>query len=110
MIAAAKADGEVTPAERQRILDELAQTRADAEERVSLQREMIRILAGAAFSQNEECIIVLRDICRHAVTPSDRHAVRTPMPDRHCHVVRVAMRVRHGISGIGLASLYLGKV
>jgi uncharacterized membrane protein YebE (DUF533 family) len=40
MIAAAKADGEVSPAERQRILDELSQVGADEEERAFLQREL----------------------------------------------------------------------
>lgn len=40
MIAAAKADGEVTPEERQRILDELTQAGADEEERAFLQREL----------------------------------------------------------------------
>jgi uncharacterized membrane protein YebE (DUF533 family) len=40
MIAAAKADGEVTLAERQRILDELTQAGADEEERAFLQREL----------------------------------------------------------------------
>jgi uncharacterized membrane protein YebE (DUF533 family) len=40
MIAAAKADGEVSPAERQRILDELNQAGADDEERAFLQREL----------------------------------------------------------------------
>jgi uncharacterized membrane protein YebE (DUF533 family) len=40
MISAAKADGEVSPAERQRILDESAQAGADEEERAFLQREL----------------------------------------------------------------------
>jgi uncharacterized membrane protein YebE (DUF533 family) len=40
MIAAAKADGEVTSAERQRILEELNQAGADEEERAFLQREL----------------------------------------------------------------------
>jgi uncharacterized membrane protein YebE (DUF533 family) len=40
MIAAAKADGEVSPTERQRILDELSQAGADEEERAFLQREL----------------------------------------------------------------------
>ena len=40
MIAAAQADGEITAAERQRILDELTQAGADEEERLFLQREL----------------------------------------------------------------------
>jgi len=40
MIAAARADGEITAAERQRILDELTQAGADEEERLFLQREL----------------------------------------------------------------------
>ena len=44
MIAAAKADGEVSSAERQRILDEVAQAGADDEERAFLQRELDRPL------------------------------------------------------------------
>lgn len=40
MIAAAKADGEVSPAERQRMLDELTQAGAEEEERAFLQRAL----------------------------------------------------------------------
>jgi uncharacterized membrane protein YebE (DUF533 family) len=40
MIAAARADGEIIAAERQRILDELTQAGADEEERLFLQREL----------------------------------------------------------------------
>ena len=40
MIAAAKADGEVSSEERRRILDEVAQAGADEEERAFLQREL----------------------------------------------------------------------
>jgi uncharacterized membrane protein YebE (DUF533 family) len=40
MISAAKADGEVSPAERQRMLDELTQAGTDEEERAFLQREL----------------------------------------------------------------------
>lgn len=40
MISAAKADGEVGPAERQRILDEATQAGAEEEERAFLQREL----------------------------------------------------------------------
>jgi uncharacterized membrane protein YebE (DUF533 family) len=44
MIAAAKADGEVSSAERQRILDELSEVGADEEERAFLQRELAKPL------------------------------------------------------------------
>ena len=40
MISAAKADGEVSAEERRRILDEVAQSGADDEERAFLQREL----------------------------------------------------------------------
>jgi uncharacterized membrane protein YebE (DUF533 family) len=40
MISAAKADGEVTSTERQRILNEVTQAGADEEERAFLQREL----------------------------------------------------------------------
>jgi uncharacterized membrane protein YebE (DUF533 family) len=52
MIAAAQADGEITAAERQRILDELTQAGADEEERAFLQRELDKPLdLEAVFSR-----------------------------------------------------------
>jgi uncharacterized membrane protein YebE (DUF533 family) len=52
MIAAAQADGDITAAERQRILDELTQAGADEEERAFLQRELDKPLdLEAVFSR-----------------------------------------------------------